>query len=311
MEPTHNTTAHTVLSYIALLSLFGMVGFVFGALNTDDAFADIDDVQIASAIAAPLLQPDFSNTQLSAESAIVFDASTNELLYTHNERAQLPLASLTKVMLALLAHEHLDPAATTLISATALIPEGESGFIAGERWVTRDLIDFTLMTSSNDGAAALAEAIEAHTGEDIATLMNARAEALGLSQTYFINETGLDSSALFSGAYGSAFDMARLFAHVYTTDAELLAATAVDTLTFTNTAGVTYEARNTNNITRALPGLVFGKTGFTDLAGGNLGVLLEVEPGHPVIVIVLGSTVTERFTDVQTLTDTVVRASQP
>lgn len=305
-----DTKMRSALSYIALVSLLGTIGFIFGALNTEDAFADIDDVQLASAIAAPVIGYNFGEVSLSADSAIVLDASTQESLFTLNENAQLPLASLTKVMVALLAHEYLHPTETVIISASSLIPEGESGFVPGESWRARDLIDFTLMTSSNDGAAALAEAVEQKTGTTFDVLMNEKAKSLGLKQTYFINETGLDSSELFSGAYGSAKDMALLFAEVYRADAELMAATAISQHTFSNEQGIQFEATNTNKAVEKLPGLVFGKTGFTDLAGGNLGVLIELEPGHPIVIIVLGSTLTERFEDVVALSETLIANSQ-
>lgn len=297
----NNKNFDNFLGYMALLSFFGATGFFFGALQGPDPLASIDN-QLAAAATAVDLSKNFDDVTVTANAAYVYDVSLDEEVFDKNGQSQLPLASITKATLALLAHEHLRADGTITFSASSLLPEGDSGFEVGESWVVRDLIDFTLMTSSNDGAAALAEAVERATNEDIVSLLNDKSKELGLQQTYFVNETGLDSSELFSGAYGSPRDVAILFSHIYKTAPDLLAATTIPELTFTNIGGTkTYEATNTNKGISDLPGLVFGKTGFTDLAGGNLAVVTESEPGHAFVVVVLGSTLDERFDDVITL----------
>lgn len=295
-----HTNAETFLRYLALLALFGATGFLFGALNAP--LNSAASGQQASVQEALIPEPKFIAPTLTADAAYVFDIANNTTIFAHNEESQLPLASVTKVALALLADEYLDDDTIITLSERALRVEGDSGFTIGESWRVRDLLDFVLMTSSNDGAAAIAEEIESVAGVDIATLLNEHANTHSLSQTYFINETGLDSNELFSGAYGSAQDVGKLFTHAYTTAPELLAATAQPERTFANLAGDTYDAVNTNKALSDLPGLVFGKTGFTDLAGGNLAVLIETEPGHPFVIVVLASTLEERFVDVVTLT---------
>jgi len=265
---------------------------------------------LASPTAAHATDYELQDISVAAEAAYVLDASSGEVLYDKSALAQLPLASITKVAVALLAHTHLNSEGVLTISEENLLPEGDSGFEIGEQWRVRDLIDFTLLTSSNDGAATLARAIEKATGKDIAILLNEQAKELGLAQTYFINATGLDSSTSFGGAYGSARDIAKLFVHVYRVAPELLAATNVPEYTFTNLNGKVYEASNTNKVVPDLPGLVFGKTGFTDLAGGNLAVLIEPEPGHPLVVVVLGSTQDERFKDVVRLVHTALQTTE-
>ena len=245
--------------------------------------------------------------EVVARAVYVLDAADDSVLFSKNETAQLPLASLTKLFVALLVKEHLNFSDILSISERALAVEGEWGFEQGEIWRVRDLLDYTLITSSNDGAAALAEAIEHTTGEGIVTLLNAQAQRLGLSQTFFLNETGLDSSVALAGAYGSAQDVASFLQYVYATDPGLLEATVYSQRTFMNVHGKVYEATNTNKAIARLPGLAVGKTGFTDLAGGNLAVITESEPGHPFISVVLGSTPEARFNDVIQLTNATLR----
>ena len=293
----------TILGYVALLAFFGVTGFVFGAVNNPDStpLAAVDNT------AAVINAFEFPEVSLVGKAAYVLDSAQDEPLYTENGNTQLPLASITKVPVLLLAGEHLRPDDTITFSANALSPEGDWGFELGEAWQADELMAYTLMTSSNDGAAALAEAIERRTGTDIITLMNNLAQDLGLSQTYFINETGLDSSTALSGAYGSARDVATLFIYAYNTNPDLFTASTRPEHTFTNLVGKEYEATNTNKVVGELPGLVLGKTGFTDLAGGNLGVVIESEPGHQIAIVVLGSTIDERFNDVLTLTRASLR----
>jgi len=294
------------LAYIALVSLFGVTGFVFGALNTTSLQAKKHAQLANAATALEPTTPNFDGVSLTAKAAYVFDIANNEILYQKNANAQLPLASITKVALALLAHEHLKPDGLITLSESALAIEGESGFTVGETWRVQELIDFTLMTSSNDGAQALAEAIERATNKSITELLNKKAAKLGMSQTYFVNATGLDSSTHSSGSYGSAQDLGTLFTHAYNTSTDLFAATVFVEKTFSSTRGITYEGENTNKVIGELSGLVFGKTGFTDLAGGNLGVVIESEPGHSFAVIVLGSTVEKRFDDAVALVQVIL-----
>lgn len=295
-----------ILKYVAILSFFGVTGFTFGALNSSSGQEPINTQQAAAASALTARTYDTSTIFLTAKAAQIFDISEGKSIYSKNVEVQLPLASLTKIALALLAYEHLPMDSTITISASAIATEGESGFTAGEQWRTQDLLDFTLMTSSNDGAVVLGEAIARITGSSITSLLNAQAQSLNLTQTYFVNETGLDSSTLFSGTNGSAQNMSTLFAYAYITAPEIFAATAVDEYTFYNLAGIEYEAKNTNKALRNLPGLVFGKTGFTDLAGGNLVAVVEPEPGHPFVLVVLGSTVEDRFIDIVTLARSIL-----
>lgn len=286
------------LAYGAVLSLFGVVGFIFGALNSDTFATKRPERQVASVSAALPTPLSITEADVDGKAAYVFDIANNTGVFAKNAESQLPLASVTKVPVVLLAKRHLRDDGVITLTQEMLAPEGESGFEVGESWVVHDLIDFTLMTSSNDGAAALATAVERATNTDIAVLLNQLAQELGLSQTYFLNETGLDNGSISrSGAYGSARDMAALFTYAYKTAPDTFAATVAPTHTFTNADGKEYEAVNTNKALSDLPGLVFGKTGFTDLAGGNLVVVTESEPGHPFVTVVLGSTVEARFAD--------------
>lgn len=252
----------------------------------------------------------FSGIAIQASSAVVFDASTGVTLYTKNPSVQLPLASLTKVPLALAVREGLAPDTIITLRDTVQGSGTTDTLPAGTRWRARDLIDFTLVGSSNDGAQALADAADetlrsrypaAPAGGAAVWLMNKLAGDLALRHSYFLNTTGLDESASHSGAYGSAGDMARLFAHAATSSPELFAATARESVEIISLEGTRARSRNTDQALDALPGLVLGKTGFTDLAGGNLAVVVDLTPEHRIVAVVLGSTREGRFSDMRAL----------
>lgn len=243
-----------------------------------------------------------SAPRVEASAAYVLDIERGEVLYRKQETGQLPLASLTKIMTVLVASEMLDGAARVTITKEALATEGDSGLYAGEIWGAQDLIDYTLITSSNDGAHALALASgQSDQSGGFVNAMNAKARSLGLTQTYFLNDTGLDVSTTTSGAYGSARDVAMLVTHVYRSVASVFDASSQKRRVFTSVSGFTHDATHTSAVTGTLSGEVVAKTGFTDLSGGNLAVVAEPILGRPIAIAVLGSSKIGRDRDVSAL----------
>ena len=271
----------------------------------------------ATAFAAPMLlkekepeaepvvevpKPDaFAGMRIQGKAAIVYDLTTGETLYAENAEAQLPLASLTKLLTVFAGASALEDTDPVTITATALAAEGESGFFEGETFTFRDAAELALVASSNDAAAAIAEAAQKKRGVAGSALMASAAQAAHLSQTYALNGTGLDEDTEVSGGYGSARDIALLAGALLEAAPELARSTTKATVSVTSTSGMPHEMKNTNQGVVEVPGALLSKTGFTDLAGGNLAVVFNAGFGHPVAVVVLGSTVEGRFTDVNRL----------
>lgn len=238
----------------------------------------------------------FNNIKLEAKAAYVFDVSENRPLFEVNAEVQLSLASITKIMTAVVAEENLPPYLFVTISSEAILQEGDEGFLTGEQWPISELIDAMLVSSSNDAAFALASEYNKNFPGDFVSLMNQKAKELGLTQTYFLNPTGLDLSKNTSGSHGSAKDIVKLLLYALKNHPSLLEATRFAS---TNLRG--REFKNSNLIVNDLPGFIAGKTGFSDLAGGNLAVIVDKGYSHPIIIVVLDSTFDGRFTDVKTL----------
>lgn len=239
-----------------------------------------------------------------ADAAFVANVRTGDILYEKNAETQLPLASLTKLMTVATALEALGPQHEVRITDEALTPEGDSGLVRGERWSAKDLAHFSLIESSNDGAHALGLAVEE--ALDLAPggfigVMNRRAEVLDLHQTFFLDDTGLDVSLTTAGAYGSARDVASLLSHIATLSPEALERSVAPRWQFVSESGRVHSAENTSLLASLYPSAIGSKTGYTDLAGGNLAFMFEPVPGHPVALVVLGSTREGRETDIATL----------
>ncbi|QQG37579.1 MAG: D-alanyl-D-alanine carboxypeptidase [Candidatus Kaiserbacteria bacterium] len=308
METPNEPTPALPQQGIALrIALLGLSVVVLGALALEYALPTPPEAQSAAAAEAT---SEFSGIALEADAAIVVDIASGRTLYERSADAQLPLASLTKVALVLAISEVLNPDDVITIPRSVPPTGNGRGVKKGESWKVADFIDYTLVASSNEGAEILADVAdsglrarysEAPAGEAAIWRMNDLGQDLGLGVTYFLNPSGLDISPTQSGAYGSARDMAKLFAYAASAEPSLFAGTAENGLLLSSAEGEETSAENTNESQGAILGLILGKTGFTDLAGGNLTVVFDVGLARPVVAVVLASSREGRFEDMQKL----------
>lgn len=277
---------------VALLICSGVLAFFLFVPQWSQQKAP-EPVAVATSTA-----PDaFLNVPLHATAAIVYDLATGETLYAKNADAQLPLASLTKLLTVYAALSELSPSAPITISAEATKAMAPHAFNEGQVFALADLARLTLTASLNDGAVAIAQATAERKNQTTAAALASAASALNLSQTYALNGSGLDESTVVSGGYGSARDLARLAGALVALAPEVAAATTHSTAQAVSEGGTAYSVKNTDPIVGSLPRLLLSKTGLTDLAGGNLALVFDAGIGHPVAVVVLGSTQKDRFTD--------------
>ncbi len=296
-----NKRKQAATSAMAALGLIGFGIMMVPVLTEGRAYLA---QKSAPAPIAPAPAPDaYAALPLIGTAAIVYDLTTGETLYEKNSNAQLPLASLTKLLTTYAAVSALGLSAPVTVSETALGAEGDSGLTLGETFALRDLARYALVASSNDAAEAIAESAARTQATNDRGLLAAAAEAVGLTQTYAVNGSGLDESARVSGGYGSAKDVAKLAGALLTKAPTIAQATIETRVTIRDTEGRTHSLPNTNQGISRLPNPLLSKTGFTDLAGGNLVVVFDVGIAHPIAVVVLGSTREGRFSDVNTLVD--------
>ncbi|KND50943.1 MAG: D-alanyl-D-alanine carboxypeptidase (penicillin-binding protein 5/6) [Parcubacteria bacterium C7867-007] len=282
--------------------LVGTVLLTGAAVAALSSFETIPEpVQTAAAVNA-LPAPDaYENMRLIADSAIVYDLVTGEVLYSKDADRSLPLASITKLLTMYAAAGTLQDASPVSITLDALEEEGESGFIEGETFMFKDLARLTLVASSNDGAAAIAHAAASSKNTDDEQLLADAASVAGLSHTRAANGTGLDIDTTEAGAYGSARDVATLAGKLLAKAPAIAGSTVARSITVRSQDGTVHTLPNTNQDVVQVPGILLSKTGYTDLAGGNLVVVYDAGFGHPIAVVVLGSTRNGRFIDVESL----------
>ena len=293
-----------IILIIALIFLF-LVSVIFSSEKKRK------DLSVPSGI---VLAP-FKPVAIKAKAAYVYDLRTRTVLFAKEEDRRLPLASLTKIMAALVAQE-LNPFYSVIkVDDEALMAEGDSGLLKGEKWSLENILDFSLVASSNDGMRAVALSLGALSKagatsdeiiNDFVKEMNRKASELGLKNTYFWNETGLDRSDVKGGAYGSAKDVNSLMVYALLKHPDMFRATTESRVTIRSLDNHNHTARNTNNLVNEIPGILASKTGLTETAGGNLTFAFDPELGRPIIVSILGSTEFGRFEDARILVGAVM-----
>ena len=237
---------------------------------------------------------------LSAEAYLVALVHHPKPLLARRPRKRLAPASLTKLMTAAVAAEKLAPEDVITLSARAAAAgERVSGAEVGEVFSRQDLLRLTLISSANDAALALAEAVGVksaasgsdHGAMDFVRLMNEKARVLGMSDTNFANPTGLDAA----GHYASAADLGRLAEYILDRHPDLWEVTRYKEAAVSGFGGRRHTLRNTNELLKEFPAIRGGKTGLTDNAKGALLLLYPVRTGQTAIIVLLKSE--DRFGD--------------
>jgi D-alanyl-D-alanine carboxypeptidase (penicillin-binding protein 5/6) len=158
----------------------------------------------ALAFAAPAAA---ATPEVDARAYLVQNAQTGEVLLARRAHDRLPVASITKLMTALLTVAHSKPNELVAVDPDAVGVTGSTIRLrAGEQIRVRELMAASLIQSANDSAVALGEFVGARVGAAFPTLMNNTAESIGLEDTHFVRPDGLDAP----GHYSSAWDVTKL-----------------------------------------------------------------------------------------------------
>jgi len=248
--------------------------------------------------------PGQQKPQISAESAISVEVNENgeeQIIFKKEERKKMSIASLTKLMTAVIASEFYSPSLRTEISKKAVSQPEETGQLKiGEILRTEDLLYIMLIESSNDAAFSLAEIIGI---EGFTSLMNLKAKDIGMKETFFFNPTGLDSER--NGEpynFSTAEDLVTLAKYILKKPLILEILSKKEYPLYLENGVLHHILHNTNELLGEIPGIIGGKTGFTEKAGGCLILISEgKKPDTYVINIVLNSP--NRFQDMKNLID--------
>ncbi|MCD7958071.1 MAG: D-alanyl-D-alanine carboxypeptidase [Ruminococcus sp.] len=225
------------------------------------------------------------DTGISAESAIVIEAVTGEILFEKNAYEERPMASTTKIMTTLLCLESGDLDTVFEVDSDAIQVEGSSmGLVEHDLVTKRALCYGMLLPSGNDAAGAVAVRL-AGSYTAFADMMNDKATQLGLEHMYFVTPSGLHDEA----HYSTAYDMALLTAYALQNDTfREICCQSEAKVCFGNPP---YERwlQNSNKLLQIDDSIIGVKTGFTDEAGRCL-VSAAQRDGVTLICVTLNDT---------------------
>ena len=257
-------------------------------------------------------KPDWpADTGVQSEAGIVMDMDSGAVLFAQNIHVQLPPASITKLLTALVVAEHasMDEQVTFSHDAVYNVESGSGnklGLEEGDVLSVKDSLSVMLLQSSNQAANALAEHV-AGSREAFADMMNEKAEALGCQESNFENPSGLNDEAQLTSAY----DMALIGAAAFS-DPEILEICSAKKATLpptkNNPEGRTYSLEHKLVVTEDgtseyyYPEAVAGKTGYTSLAGQTL-VTYAVKDDRRQVAVTLKSTQKTHYSDTKTILD--------
>jgi D-alanyl-D-alanine carboxypeptidase len=220
------------------------------------------------------------NISVSATSYCVMDASTHEVLLQQNSSLTMPMASTTKIMTCLLAVESGKLDDLVQITFDMINTEGSMIYLdVGDEISLLDLVKGAMLSSGNDAANAIAIYLGGSI-DDFVSMMNLRAQELGMKNTHFVTPSGLDEG----DHHSTAYDMALLasFAMSNTLFSQICSKQS-DTI---NISGTTQTIYNHNKLL-STDGFVGVKTGYTSSAGRCLVSGYEYQ-GNTIITVTLG-----------------------
>lgn len=231
----------------------------------------------------------FLGSKLDARSYVIYDIVEKRVLYEEELHTPLPLASITKLMTAYTALKI--GSLNDLVEVKDFDNDGiVYGLEIGYKYKLSELLKYMLVMSSNDVAKSIAEFY------GYTSFIN-EMNSLSLQNNWsfkFYNASGLDESDALAGGYGTAYSVAMLTGSLYNEYSSIFGETSSKFVSI-DTGNGFISIPNTNQFIGEMPGILASKTGFTDLAKGNLTVIADPLLGRPIVVVVLGASKEDRF----------------
>ncbi len=244
--------------------------------------------------------------QLKAKSylsVLVDQEGKSQVLFEKQPSLKLPIASVVKLLSAVVAKEFYADAEKIKISSKAVSQLETTGNLRTGEWLSKDeLLKIMLIESSNDAAFALSELTG---GSGFVGLMNLKAEEIGMKSSIFFNPTGLDpedtNSPLNEINLSTADDLALLLKNILQNHFDILRITSNQELNlYLENGSFHHTLQSTNELLATTPYIIGGKTGLTERALGCLVLVLKTNnPNEYIINVLLGSP--NRFSEMEML----------
>jgi D-alanyl-D-alanine carboxypeptidase (penicillin-binding protein 5/6) len=223
--------------------------------------------------------------RIDVRASALIDANTGRQLYGMNAKAELPIASTTKLMTALVTLEHarLDRAFAAPANRLSAV-DSQIGLVAGERMTVHDLVIAMMLPSADDAAQDLAYNIGGRSVARFVAMMNAEAVRLGLKHTHYTTPIGLDTP----GNYSTATDLVALTQYVLRTQPFFRRVVDMPSAVI-KVGDDRRRVANLNSLVGRVPWVTGVKTGHT-LGAGYVLVGAGARDGMTLISAVLGAT---------------------
>lgn len=253
-------------------------------------------------LGAPIKKETAGNYYVGASSAVVIDVDTQTILHYQEGKKRMAIASLTKMMTAVLVMENISQLDDEIITIDEEVLSAEGTkvgcprtgycpfprFQLGEKLSASSVLKAMLLDSANDAAIALGKHISG-SQENFAKLMNKKARELGLQDTNFCNPSGLDMDDRPGQCFSSAYDLARIVTYSFQYEKiwEILKIKETEISSIDGT--IIHKLKNTDLLLEEMPNCLGGKTGFTYEAGKSLMLAahLPENKNHRVVAVIL------------------------
>jgi len=239
---------------------------------------------------------------IEADGAIIVDFESGEILWGKNENKKLQIASITKLMTAIVALEENNLDEKVIVSSKAAQTEGSKVWLySGEEISLSNLLKASLIHSGNDAAVAISEHVGGTT-EDFVNKMNAKARELKLFSTNFANPIGFDSLE----NYSTVRDLSELARYAYRKPFIRNAVKTQSTTVSSIDGELSHDLTSTNKLLSSFLNVLGLKTGHTEAAGLCFVSIIENDKGNKIITVVLNSP--DRFAETKMLASWAFRS---
>ena len=300
--------------YILAISLAGLVIVnVFFVMESSkkNNLANAEPVfNSYQAYVLPISEPSYfpiynSNTEkpvIDAKAGLVYDTRSGRFLFAKNPRLKLPIASLAKILSAVVVLENLDMKETVVIPKEALkVDDEKQSLYLGEEITVQNLLKLMLIESSNDAAYALAYYANTK-GFNFVDKMNEKAQLLSMNDSNFLDPAGLNDDA-----HSTAEDLVKLVKYSFKYDLIWEILTEKSIVVKSADGKIEHKVESTDQLLGVIPDIFGGKTGYTDKALGCMILVVDIpDKNDKLISVVLGSR--SRFDNTKKLIDWVKSA---
>jgi D-alanyl-D-alanine carboxypeptidase len=287
--------------FFILLTLAGILFFSFyqnpqtaSSITPLVSSGDKEDYPRVTYLTVKISEQALALPEIKAESGLLFDLTNNNSVFEKSPEEKLPIASLTKLMTALVALENFSGEKDDrffILDEDLKIESSYSDLAPGDNFSFDELLHLALIRSDNVAAEVLARAV-VNNRESFILKMNQRARALGMENTVFYDPAGLEKNV------STVSDLKILAKEILSSYPEIFSISKMNEIMIVAPNKKTFKIKNTNVLADKTPGLVGSKTGFTPEALGSLLVVFDYRKTR-LVSIVLGSL--DRFDDVSSL----------